>query len=694
MWLKINYKNEEFEYEIFKKNAILVSVIENVIAPVELSDKSIRLSKIYPLFKSKKGNFNNNNYELFFFQYNNPYQILGKINQHGSDQLKKCIYFSCGICSILVFSLNDLIYEEFKSLSLGEPNAYEKWIIRNNLIESIEVQTPNLNGIELPTIIDYSCLSRFLISILDEFTISLKILETKISQNDEYNFNLLTGLSKVVNKFIKELIYLQTLSGEIPESMYTKDINRLKDPLENQIYKQQIVDRLIQINSSISYVSTQTHSGSIPILERRSLIRRHSLLGIGSAINALNRIVDHIEVAFSSINFVEIITTFMKTARPLSGLTGLVHNKKDWYLSNIKTFDCKITNEEMFKKLAYFSSRSGYRESEYSITASLNSVSSGLSLEWSLMTITHEMLHSHVRMILNTIFYGVEDQSEEQTYTSFYNLYRDKISGMEVPNYSLIDSIREVFFTYCIRTQVYGSITLKKEYKQSYKTDGAKFTLPGFEDFYNIFQNEYRNLNEIFVHIFDLHYFYGGRTAKYIPLIWCSWSAVPHINADIRQYILRSLIAIASKIDHDPFERWEMAVSEFKSILTQYDSLIGDIALISKLHEILNDKDLLMKFYFSSFKNSLIVADLVMEVFFSESIKSELWNDDNIMFESDETTGEMEFNYNAPLDFMDIAIKCPIPYLFDRMIKVLNNEIDNNDIERQTILTFLALNSK
>ena len=693
MWLKINYKHDDFEYEIFKKNAILVSVINKSTAPVNLDDKSIRLSKIYPLDQSNKFKVLPNNYDLFFFQFNNPYQILGKINQYGSENLKSSLFFSSGICSILLFSSSKVILDEFNSLELGDPNAFEKWVVQNNLIENIEVKTPKLNGIKLPKIEDYSSLNHFLATILDEFTISLKILETKITQNDKYNFNLLNGLCNVVNSFIKELIYLQNFTGEIPESIYTKDITRLKDPLENQIYKQQIIDRLIQINSSMSYVSTQTHSGTIPILERRSLIRRHSLLGIGSAINALNRIVNFIEDAFNSINYVEIITNFMTTAKPLDGLNGLVHYKKDWYHSNIQNFKCEISNEELFKKLAYFSSRTGYRESEYSITASLNSISSGLSLEWSLMTITHEMLHSHVRIILNSIFYGDENDSEKQTYQSFYNKYSKKINGQNIPNYALIDSIREVFFTYCIRTTAYGSITLKKEYKANYSTTGAEIDLPKFEDFYNIFQNEYRNLNEIFVHIFDLHYFYGGRTYKYIPLIWCSWSAVPHINADIRQYILRSLIAIASKIDQDPFERWKMALAEFKSILIQTKDLIGDIALITKLNEILNDNELLMKYYFSSFKNSLIVADLVMDVFYSESISSALWNDENIVFHTDESTGEVEFNYDAPLDFMDISIKSPLPYLFDRMIKILHKEIDSNEIERHTIITFLALNS-
>ncbi|MBK9800226.1 MAG: hypothetical protein IPP56_11140, partial [Bacteroidetes bacterium] len=337
------------------------------------------------------------------------------------------------------------------------------------------------------------------------------------------------------------------MTGEIPKFLHNQDIERLKDPLENQIIQQQNIDRLIQINSAISYVSTQAYSGSIPILERRSLIRRSSLLGIGSSVKALNRIVDYIENAFLSVNFLEIVTSHMSNAGKLEGVKLAMHDRKTWSNHNIDNFKCQIEKEGTIKKLAYFSARHAYRESEYSITASVNSISFGTALEWTLMTLTHEMLHSHVRVIINSIFFS-EEKTEEENYKSYYNKYRKKVEMKNEGTYTLIDSIREIFFTYCIRSITLGSLTEKKEYKDFQEPGpGAKLFLPKFEDFYSTFQRENRNLNEIFVHVLDLHYFYGGRTSKYIPLIWSSWSAVPHINADIRQYILRSLLAIASK---------------------------------------------------------------------------------------------------------------------------------------------------
>ncbi len=693
MWLKINYQQKESEYEIFKPNTIAVKIIENKIAPVQIDDKSIRLSKIFPLVVDSKKKIDLSNCLICFFEFNNPFQILGKINQRATDQLKESIYFSYGSCSIILFSEKKALIDEWNSLNIGRYHSCEKWIVKDELISEIKIDAAKLMENNFPKIIDYGVLPNYLHSIIDEFSISIKILENKIAQHDIYNFSILTSLVSTVNTLVEELIFLNTLKGEIPNFLHNRDRAQLEDPLENQILQYQNVDRLIQINSAISYVSTQAYSGSIPILDRRSLIRRSSLLGIGASIKALNRIVDYIEDAFLSVNFLEIITNSMQKANKLDGVKIANHEIKNWKLNNIDTFNKYISNrEENIKKLAYFSARHAYRESEYSITASVNSISLGITLEWTLMTLSHEMLHSHVRKIFDSIFYS-EEKTGEENYKSYYNIYKQKIEFNIESNYSLIDSIREIIFTYCIRSIAYGSLTEKKDYKLDYKKTGAAIFLPKFEDFYSTFQKENRNLNEIFVHVLDLHYFYGGRTSKYIPLIWCSWSAVPHINADIRQYILRSLLAIASKIDQDPYERWKIALGEFKTIIANNYAKTSNIPLFKKLLEVLDDKELLRKYYFAPFKNSLIIVDLIMEIFYSEQVRAILWSDENINIENSETTTENEFTYNLPNDFIDVPIRCPIPYLFDRMIKVLNNNENDEEIERQTTISILALNS-
>jgi hypothetical protein len=584
MWLKISYK--EVSSESYKDNLIVVSIETSMSVPVYSGDKSIRVSKIFPLIENNQ-TIDIQNCTIHFFDYNNPFRILGKINQTASAALKQKIYFSYGTCSVIIFCEDGKLLDEYNKLEIGEPNAKETWIIENGLIKDAPFslyQSEKHTDIEF---VDYSHLPIVSRSILDESVIAIQMLKDK-EQSNGYT-DTIESLIEVINRFIIELNYLTTLVGCVPYTLYYQDINKYQDPLENQILQQQIIDRLIQINSTLSYVSTQTYSGSIPILERRSLIRRSSLLGIGAAIKALNGIVDYIEDAFATVDFVDIIENVMHTAAPLENL-GVVYKKDSWFRHNIDILGKRGSEvKRRIRKLAYFSSRNSYRESEFTITASLNSICAGISLEWTLMTITHEMLHSHVRAIMTSIFY----EDDDDCYKQFFLKYRQKILYNNTTNgYTLIDSVREAIFTYCMGAITYGSITSQKEFGEDFEKDGVPFLVNNnIEEFYKCLQVENRNINEIFVHVLDLHYFYLGRTSKYISLIWCSWSTVPHVNGDIRQYILRSLVAIASKQSGDPYTRWEMAIDEFKNIIDG-NKILESFPIISKLQKILNDKKL------------------------------------------------------------------------------------------------------
>ncbi|MDR0605682.1 MAG: hypothetical protein LBG80_15400 [Bacteroidales bacterium] len=698
MWLKIKYVVDEQDCNFFKPDTIFISIVDSITAPIDINETSVRISKIFPLIENILPPILQNQI-IYLFDYRNPYQTLGTIYQRAPEDLKEKIYFSYGACSILLIADSEETIKKFDQYCKYQYDSRETWILVDGLIKGIQYDIKPFTTFNLSMIKDYSCLSTVLRSIVDESITSIQVFKNKI-KHDKHNVTAVNKLFNTISVLVEELIYLNTFKGYIPQSLDVQDIGRLKNTFENQMLQQQAIDRLIQINSSLSYVSTQTYSGSIPVLERRSLVRRSSLLGIGNCVRALNRIVDYIENAFTSSNYSDIITEDMQRTPPLkvlnsNYLNSHYYDKRDWHKSNIDTFKSPNKEEDNLKKLAYFSSRRAYRESEFAITASLNSVSSGLSLEWTLMTITHEMLHSHVRIIFDSIFYtDSSDGNYKDSYSKFYEKFSQKIKNQNnenPPEYYLIDSIREAIFLYCIRTSRDGSISNQKLYES--KT--TPLYLPKEEDFYKIFRDEIRNLNEIFVHVLDLHYFYGGRISKYILLIWCSWAAVPQINDDIRQYILRSLIAIASKIDQDPYTRFNLAKKEFIDILMNNKSIIKNIPLISKVLEILQNEELLDEYYFNAFKNSLIIVDLIMSIFYSKKIASTLWNDENIIREQTDFETEDEFSYDAPFEeFVDMTINCPIPYLFDRMIKVLKNDIKSENIEKQTAISFLAINSQ
>src|SRR5208337_301797 len=95
----------------------------------------------------------------------------------------------------------------------------------------------------------------------------------------------------------------------------------------------------------------------------------------------------------------------------------------------------------------------------------------------------------------------------------------------------------------------------------------VKFYLPRAEDLWLAYEAEYRNISEIFVHVLDLHYFYCSSLSHYVPLIWRSWSTVPQVWGDIRQYILRTLLVVAAKTDGTPYERFGLARARLIELL-------------------------------------------------------------------------------------------------------------------------------
>lgn len=693
MWLKIEFNEEDIVNWSQNPTKICITLVEAETAPVS-TNKTFRLSPIFPLT-----NVNNDieldRTELHFFSFPNPYRILGRVEKKGTEQLKNSVYFSLGLCSIIIITSENEIIKEFKEVCKAEETAYEKWEISDSMIVDIYYKINSAPENDTPpfNILSYSSLPLTERSLIDEFNITISLLMSKLQVHMPNELGKILKLIEEVNKLIEEIVFLYNPTSAIPSSLREYTLEQLKDGKLNQLIRHQNLDRIIQINSSLSYISTQAFSGAIPILERRSLIRRNSLLGVGSGILALNNIARFIESSFSKISFDNVITEVMPIAASLSGLDNFPqYSSLEWNLSRIDVLQKNEAQEVPYYKLPYFSGRLGFRETEYSIAAAIQSISCGASLEWSLMTLTHEMLHGHVRNIIGSLFFGGEGKNPDVLRDEFYASFTKRMLK-RTERESLSDSIRNVILLYCCYTTSHGSIAVKKELK------GNRFEIKLLlqDDLWNRLEDEYRNISEIFVHVLDLHYFYAGRVSIYVPLIWCSWIAVPHINGDIRQYVLRSLLVIASKETGDVFSRYNTSVSRLKDILNKHKSGKLNYPVIFEIIDILNDENKLNDYYFPAFKASLIIVDLVNKVFISEKVRSALLYDDFVKWDSDdsaEDSFEEKFEYDLPDGFNDEQINSPVSYLLDRMISELNAHSPVPDLERESTLQFLALNSR
>lgn len=691
MWLRIVYDTLDDELVNFEPDKIEVQVIDSKVAPLVTEWKNFRLSPIFPLDLSIEVPVITDQ-TLHFFSFKNAYRALARIQQVGSEELKKSTFFNLGLASVILITSESALYSELKEAVAVEPDMYEYWITKAGKIKKIQYKsTPSATEVTI-SIIPYDTLPLTERSMVDEFMATIKLLLLKLTKHMPFEEPKIQRLIGEVNILVKELVYLNELKGTPPASLAEYSKEDLENKKLNQNIRHQVVDRIVQINSALSYVSTQAFSGAVPILERRSLIRRHSLLGIGSAILALNNIARFIDDSFSPIVFDMTIAKSMRKHTPLPGLDNFPeYSTKEWSDSAIDEVPKATSSTASYLKLPYFSGRLGYRETEYSIAAAIQSISSGASLEWSLMTLTHEMLHGHVRTILDAVFYGSARSKSDQLREEYFNRYRQK-AGKRLANENLLDSIRSLLFVYCCKVKTHGSLKLKRD-----ETGGFHIELLSKDDLWKRLENEYRNISEIMVHVLDLHYFYGSRVSIYIPLIWSSWLAVPHVGGDIRQYILRSLLAIASKESGSEIDRFRRSVSLLTELLQKHKCGKLDFPVIDNVLAILNDKVLLNQQYLYAFSNSLVIVDLASHIFFSKQVRGKLFNSDPFVewvpAEKTEDGVEEEFRYKLPGDFNDESIKSPLAYLFSKMIIELNNTDALEDLERETTIQFLALNS-
>jgi hypothetical protein len=512
---------------------------------------------------------------------------------------------------------------------------------------------------------------------LDEFVANIAVTLPKIQLHNPGETDMLLSLISLVDELVSDMLSADS-------------------SLATQILHQNI-DRLVQINSALSYLATQALSGAVPILDRRSLIRRYSLLGVGTAVLALTRIAHSIESAFAEGSIETILEDWGNKLAVLPGLDSLpLYDPSNWRRSSSHVFDRALDVRGICPKLPYFSGRLGFRETEYTISAALQSLAIGLSAEWSFLTVTHEMVHGHVRQLLSIILLGDVNASSDEKWRGIYDSFSIRFNHEKPPDEGLLESLRAVLLTYCCLSAGLGSLT-----EPTPKPDRAP---RGVNRFYakllksdvlrSVLADEFRNISEILVHILDMHYFYRSGVSHYITLIWKSWSKAPQVRADLRQYLLRSLLVIASTKPGTEKERFDSSLEHLRELLTRAKGENG-----ARLPVIEEAVDLLRGDYprtdlFLPFFASLILVDLAHQFLMSSRIRSAIHAaDPHLSPAHDFATNEEWLKYEMADGFVDEDVMSPTAYIADRLTNRINEDAER-DTEAETVLMFLACSSR
>lgn len=504
-------------------------------------------------------------------------------------------------------------------------------------------------------------------------------------------------LIESVNEIIHDLIYLKNPNGVIPESLPQNSKAILIDnPVERQKRIHQRTGQLVQINSALSYLLSQAFSGVVPILSNECPLKSYSLLGIGTAFIALHVFSRFVESIFEKNPIDEIIKNSYVRMPGFEAFNSLQNFDPDlWKQRTELTLDSLLQDGlivEPNPKMVFYSGRLGFKESEFSVTSAIQVLSASDSVRWSMITLSHELMHAHVRAVLSVIFSDIKERTPDIAFAEYYHQFVDFLSNPHKQAWNRIECLRFVIFNYCrnkhnidkfIRTnQGNPKGILKDDDHNLIRTESI---LHNADYLWEDFAHDFREINEIVVHVLDYHYFYNANNSIYLSLLWDSWETVPVVLEQIDHYVLRCIVTISTNETGTNHERFSISLSILKEALeTISNNNPGNIAVKEAVKHLDDDGNVKILKY--KFIYGLYLAEMVIKFLKSSKIHSELFgNDENI------DINDNEYRYNLSSgEFPGFNVKCPVAFILDRLQKAQKKEDNILTEDHSSTWLFLA----
>jgi hypothetical protein len=331
-------------------------------------------------------------------------------------------------------------------------------------------------------------------------------------------------------------------------------------------------------------------------------------------------------------------------------------------------------DEVFFSRFPFFSGRLGFREYDLSATAALQVLVAGSALEWNVINYTHEIIHNHVRIILEPLIQPYESTSEIKNWLNeklvrFEKFYKKQINFEEL-TYGEYFSF--LIISYCVNSEYFGALSRRfsPDKYNTYLTSGNNtriLKLPNIEELLIRLRSLYRDISEIFVHVLDFSYVYVRNLDIYVKSIWCSWSRVSTVLSNLDHYVLRTLLIFSLKEKGTSYERFDESVKRFKEFLSKNAALSSISCVAKSINEILSSAN---DDFRQRFINAVIIADLA-DQFFVAKVETDLNYDDERVL----PRGTL----NAPVyeletgEFVDANIKSKIRFIYDQLNRTVNS---------------------
>jgi hypothetical protein len=636
--------------------------------------------------------------KILFIATHQPLQALAIARASLPRTMEECIYIAHGWASIVIIWQSGPDVESV--LSAFEPSSYagEQWETDGNgLVIKSAWQSPT--GCELPadlveglrSLPEYGGLPSWIRAPFDELVRSFEAAVELAAQYNPAELQTLVRLLPAVREIIEDLLWLHELQAHAPlhlRCFADKNVT-IKGTVKDKLIHQRAA-RIIQFNSALSYTLSQANAGTFPLLKAECLIRRYGLLGIGGAAKGVTNLVRSVERLFESVPVDAVIRDMARHREPLTGYKeGPVYDPTEWKQLDPDPFTAQVVREPLIPKIAFFSGRLGYRADEFTLSAAVHSLVAGAGLHWSLMTLTHEILHGHVRDILSYILQP--ETLEETPDKAMARFFEEFVRAFQpnAPPERQMSSMRNMLFNYVCQSAVTGSITRRPKLDSTSKTLDLFVRMPDEGEFRELFEEEYRNINEIIVHALDYLYFFRGRSALYAAYLWQSWAPVPAVLRDVRQYTLRTLLALSAdhpeKILKEKGLRFEEAAATLQRALDEMTEAGFGRPLFDEVLNELRNPDVL-----TAYVGSIPLVDLARFTLYSQKIGERIYSDDIL---ADITKDDGVHYLLEPGSIAEHEVHSPVAAVADSVRRSRLRATIDEDIEHETAWLLLVLSS-
>ncbi len=490
---------------------------------------------------------------LVFLFAQSPRAILSALGSRHPDGL--AVFATHGLASVVAAVSDPFSVDRLLELLDGQLNAAEVWPLANGEVDEAAVVVRDFfDGADAPfeDPIAAEALPYEVRTEVEQFNLNLRYFWARASQYCPEFRDLAAWLDQAVADTAADIaVYAQA----------DTDPASLPDPQGH--YGR--VSLLVEINACLTMLNSQLVAVTPPLTQSTFPVGEYSLLGIGSAVRAVWRLYTHMSDVFARAQHLDKLHAMSNGAPFDSGTRPYALDPSTWMDSplSIEGQDPARPSADPRRHIVYFSSRWGFHQTVQSVSLSWQCINGNAAREWNLLTLSHEFLHSHLREMLDELLL-VGSAEELSELVAIFNSGDPKTFGSAAKQF-LLQRLR--WIEHGLQLAEAASAARSSAGTESAATHVDLFQAkPMTEDEAAFLLKErLRFLEEVVVHVMDFIYFYDADDELFVSSLWHSWALIPNVQPKVEDYVLRTLLALASTwTTDDPIAAFDDAASRLQ----------------------------------------------------------------------------------------------------------------------------------